>query len=45
MKKRTINPQINPGDRIELYYMEGESSVPPGTEGTVMDIGNDPLVI
>ncbi len=43
MKKRTINPQINPGDRIELYYMEGETSVPPGTEGTVIDIGSDPF--
>jgi len=43
MKKRIINPQINPGDRIELYYMESETSVPPGTEGTVIDIGIDPF--
>jgi len=43
MKKRTINPPIKPGDRIELYYMEGETSVPPGTEGTVVDIGIDPF--
>jgi len=43
MKKRELNPQIKQGDRIELYYMEGETSVPPGTEGTVTSIVESPF--
>jgi len=43
MKKRPVNPPLSPGDRIELYYMEGESSVPMGTEGTVVNIDDDPF--
>jgi hypothetical protein len=43
MKKRTVNPPLSDGDRIELYYMDGESSVPMGTEGTVVSISNDPF--
>jgi len=43
MKKRQVNPPLNEGDRIELYYMEGESSVPMGTEGTVVSIDDDPF--
>lgn len=43
MKKRALNPSLDVGDRIELYYMEGETGVPPGTEGTVMDIAPDPF--
>ena len=43
MKKRPINPPLSTGDKIELYYMEGESSVPPGTEGTVVSIDDDPF--
>lgn len=34
--KLTKNPELNIGDRIVLYHMEGESSVNPGTEGTVI---------
>ena len=29
------NPKLKPGDTIILLYMDGETSVPPGTEGTV----------
>lgn len=43
MKKRQVNPPLSEGDRIELYYMEGESSVPMGTEGTVVSIDDDPF--
>jgi len=43
MKKRPVNPPLSHGDRIELYYMEGESSVPMGTEGTVVSIDDDPF--
>jgi hypothetical protein len=43
MKKRPVNPPLSEGDRIELYYMEGESSVPMGTEGTVVSIDDDPF--
>lgn len=43
MKKRQVNPPLSKGDRIELYYMEGETSVPPGTEGTVVTIDDDPF--
>jgi hypothetical protein len=43
MKKRPVNPPIIEGDRIELYYMEGETSVAPGTEGTVVSIDDDPF--
>jgi len=41
--KKEMNPELNPGDRIVLYYMEGESSVPMGTQGEVANIGPDPF--
>jgi hypothetical protein len=43
MKKRQLNPPVNVGDRIELYHMEQESSIPLGTEGTVIDLNDDPF--
>lgn len=43
MKKRPLNPPVNVGDRVELYYMEKESSVPLGTEGTVTSVMKDPF--
>jgi len=38
-----INPEVNPGDRIMCYHMEGELSVPPGTLGTVIRVTRDPF--
>ena len=41
--KSTKNPELSVGDRIILYHMEGETTVNPGTEGTVIHIANDPF--
>ena len=41
--KRTLNPELKEGDKIICYFMEGETSVPPGTTGTVTSIGIDPF--
>jgi len=41
--KSAKNPELNLGDRIILYHMEGETTVNPGTEGTVTHIANDPF--
>jgi hypothetical protein len=42
--KSEINPELNVGDRIICYHMDGEhSTVSMGTEGTVMHISNDPF--
>ena len=42
--KSEINPELNVGDRIICYHMDGEhSTVSRGTEGTVMHISNDPF--
>jgi len=38
-----INPEVKPGDRVIIYHMEGEISVPPGTEGTVTGVSRDPF--
>lgn len=38
-----LNPKLKEGDRVICYYMDGETSVPPGTEGTVKRIGRDPF--
>jgi hypothetical protein len=43
MKKRPLNPPLNVGDKIELYHMEGENSIPLGTEGVVVSLDNDPF--
>lgn len=43
MKKRGLNPELEVGDKIICYFMEGETSVPPGTTGTVMSIDRDPF--
>lgn len=37
------NPNVSKGDRIVLYYMENETSVPPGTKGTVESVKDDPF--
>ena len=41
--KGALNPELKEGDRIVLYHMEGETSVPPGTQGTVISLGRDPF--
>ena len=41
--KRELNPKLNVGDRIICYNMDGETSVPPGSLGTVKKIGHDPF--
>jgi len=38
-----MNPNVNKGDRIVCYHMEGEISVPPGTRGTVKSVTRDPF--
>ena len=39
-----MNPKLNVGDKIVLYHMEGDFSVPPGTVGEVWKIVHDPFV-
>jgi hypothetical protein len=41
--KREMNPKLKINDMIICYHMEGETSVPPGTVGTVKSIGQDPF--
>lgn len=41
--KGQLNPELNVGDRIMCFHMEGETSVPPGTTGTVIKIQRDPF--
>ena len=41
--KSELNPRLKEGDRVICYYMDGETSVPPGTEGTVTRINRDPF--
>lgn len=35
IKKGSLNPKLNVGDKIVLFYMKGETSIPPGTKGVV----------
>ena len=41
--KSQFNMPLNVGDRIMVYHMEGELSVPAGTTGTVKKIARDPF--
>jgi hypothetical protein len=41
--KKELNPKLVKGDRIMCLHMEGETSVPMGTTGTVVNIGIDPF--
>jgi hypothetical protein len=41
--KSKLNPELKVGDRIMCFHMEGETSVPPGTLGTVTKITRDPF--
>jgi hypothetical protein len=41
--KGPLNPKLEQGDRIVLFHMDGETSVSPGTSGTVINISSDPF--
>lgn len=41
--KGELNPKLNIGDRVICYHMDGETGVPPGTEGTVTRVSRDPF--
>lgn len=41
--KSKFNQELNVGDKIMCYHMEGETSVSPGTKGTVTKVGRDPF--
>jgi hypothetical protein len=41
--KKELNPQLSIGDRIMCLHMDGETSVPMGTNGTVRKISRDPF--
>lgn len=41
--KKELNPSVKPGDRIMCLHMDGETSVPMGTKGTVIDVVKDPF--
>lgn len=41
--KGELNPKLNIGDRVICYHMDGETGVPPGTEGTVRRVTRDPF--
>lgn len=43
--KGQLNPKLKIGDRIICFHMEGETSVPPGTYGTVTKITRDPFEV
>jgi hypothetical protein len=41
--KKELNPKLVKGDRIMCLHMDGESSVPMGTTGTVRSVVKDPF--
>lgn len=41
--KNQLNPPVKAGDVVICYFMDGESSVPPGTQGVVDRVSNDPF--
>lgn len=43
--KKGINPQVDKGDRIMCLHMDGETSVPMGTTGTVRSVVRDPFEV
>jgi len=43
--KPKMNPPLEVGDKIVCYHMEGETSVEPGTTGTVTKITRDPFEV
>jgi hypothetical protein len=41
--KKELNPKLIKGDRIMCLHMDGETSVPPMTTGTVRSVVRDPF--
>jgi hypothetical protein len=41
--KGPLNPPLKVGDTVVCYHMDGETSVPPGTKGTVRGVSRDPF--
>jgi hypothetical protein len=41
--KKNWNTELNVGDVVICYFMDGESSVPVGTKGTVTRVSRDPF--
>ena len=41
--KRKLNPEVQIGDKIELFHMDDDISVPLGTRGTVTNVIDDPF--
>jgi hypothetical protein len=41
--KRELNPQVTTGDKIMCLHMDGETGVPPMTNGTVRSVVKDPF--
>jgi hypothetical protein len=41
--KKELNPKLVKGDRIMCLHMDGETSVPPMTTGTVRSVVRDPF--
>jgi len=41
--KKELNPKVIKGDRIMCLHMDGETSVPPMTTGTVRSVTKDPF--
>lgn len=41
--KKELNPKLAKGDRIMCLHMDGETSVPPMTTGTVRSVVKDPF--
>ena len=41
--KKELNPKLVKGDRIMCLHMDGETSVPPMTTGTVRVVTRDPF--
>lgn len=41
--KGQLNPPLKEGDVVVCYHMDGETSVPPGTRGTVRSLSRDPF--
>ena len=42
-RKRELNPKLSVGDKVICLYMDGETSVPPGTLGVVRSVVRDPF--
>ena len=43
--KKELNPKLVKGDRIMCLHMDGETSVPMGTTGTVRSVVRDPFEV